>query len=212
MLQLQPAPQVMEFYGLCSHANNYASREATCACLAELAERLEPAAVQPHLPAILRLLLSLLRDDSWPVSFQSSARLTPTRQGQACRACAPAQCAALPVLHAAPAALSCWDPQDLLRQVKLRHPLGCAGLQSEVSCTQVRASACLASGQTVRAHPDQSRGALPRLHATWAKLLDDNVFSVREGAAVALGHAAAAFGGEELEAVLALLRFAFALF
>ena len=52
---------------MCSHANNYATREAVCACLAELAERLEPAAIRPWLPAMLRILLSLLRDDSWPV-------------------------------------------------------------------------------------------------------------------------------------------------
>ena len=58
----------------------------------------------------------------------------------------------------------------------------------------------------MRAHPQQSAPALPRLHATWAKLLDDNIFSVREGAAVALGHAAAAYQGKELEAVLQLLR------
>ena len=71
---------------------------------------------------------------------------------------------------------------------------------------QVRASACLASGQAVRAHPQQSAPALQRLHATWAKLLDDNIFSVREGAAVALGHAAAAYKGTELRDVLQLLR------
>ena len=59
--------QVMEFYSQQARSNNYAYREAVCACLAELAERLDHPVVQPHVPAMLRLLLSLLRDDSWPV-------------------------------------------------------------------------------------------------------------------------------------------------
>ena len=62
-----PCMQVVEFYSQQARSNNYAYREAVCACLAELAERLDPPAVQPHMPAMLRLLLSLLRDDSWPV-------------------------------------------------------------------------------------------------------------------------------------------------
>ena len=222
--------QVVEFYGLCSHANNYATREAACICLAELAERLDPAAVQPFLPSVLRLLLSLLRDDSWPVGppthrctravvrgelLGCQARLVKQAGRTGGHACTMSGAAA-----ARQRMCRLQDPVDL-RWSARRCPTHCLAPAAFWSgraprpavvtwhgCLQVRASACLASGQTVRAHPEAARGALPRLHATWARLLDDNVFSVREGAAVALGHSAAAYGGQQLDLVLALLGFA----
>ncbi len=53
----------------CARTNNHTVREAACACIAELAAKIGADAVAPHVPAMLRTLLTCLRDDSWPVSF-----------------------------------------------------------------------------------------------------------------------------------------------
>lgn len=59
--------QVLDYYVRCSKTNNHTVREAACTCIAELAAKIEPEAVRPHLPLMLRTLLTCLRDDSWPV-------------------------------------------------------------------------------------------------------------------------------------------------
>ena len=51
----------------CARTNNHTVREAACACIAELAAKMGADAVAPHVPAMLRTLLTCLRDDSWPV-------------------------------------------------------------------------------------------------------------------------------------------------
>jgi hypothetical protein len=50
-----------------SKANNHAVREAACACVAELMEKVDRHAVAPHVPVLLRALLLCFKDMSWPV-------------------------------------------------------------------------------------------------------------------------------------------------
>ena len=66
------AVQVLEHYVRCSRTNNHTTREAACTCIAELASKIDAEAVRPHVPIMLRTLITCLRDDSWPVrhSFQ----------------------------------------------------------------------------------------------------------------------------------------------
>ena len=59
--------QVLEHYVRCSRTNNHTVREAACTCIAELAAKIDPEAVQPHVPAMLRTVITCMRDDSWPV-------------------------------------------------------------------------------------------------------------------------------------------------
>ena len=70
--------QVLAYYVRCARTNNHTVREAACACIAELAAKLGAEAVRPHLPAILRALLTCLRDDSWPVCMHLHC-LCPSR-------------------------------------------------------------------------------------------------------------------------------------
>lgn len=58
---------VVEFYLKQSDADNHAVREAACHCIAELAVKVEKAAVAPHVPALLEALLVCFQDESWPV-------------------------------------------------------------------------------------------------------------------------------------------------
>ena len=62
-----PAVPQVDYYISQSKANNHAVREAACACIAELMEKVSPAAVGPHVPALLRALLLCFKDTSWPV-------------------------------------------------------------------------------------------------------------------------------------------------
>ena len=59
--------QVLEHYVRCSRTNNHTVREAACTCIAELAAKIDPEAVRPHVPAMLRTVITCMRDDSWPV-------------------------------------------------------------------------------------------------------------------------------------------------
>jgi hypothetical protein len=47
-------------------ANNHAVREAACACMAELCTKVDAAAVERHVPALLAALLVCFKDESWP--------------------------------------------------------------------------------------------------------------------------------------------------
>ena len=128
--------QVISYYMRCAKTNNHTVREAACACIAELAAKIDPDAVRPHLPRIMRTLLRGLRDDSWTV----------------------------------------------------------------------RDAACLASGTAVRRFPEEGRAWLEELWQLWFGLLDDNIFSVRQDAAVALCDAVMAYGRERVDAILPQLR------
>jgi len=69
--------QVLEHYVRCSRTNNHTVREAACTCLAELAAKIDAEAVRPHVPIMLRTLITCLRDDSWPV--RQSPSFSPGR-------------------------------------------------------------------------------------------------------------------------------------
>jgi hypothetical protein len=58
---------VVEYYRFATDADNHAVRECACACIAELAQKVEPAVVTPHVDAMLESLLICFRDQSWPV-------------------------------------------------------------------------------------------------------------------------------------------------
>ncbi|GIL88525.1 hypothetical protein Vretifemale_16489 [Volvox reticuliferus] len=58
---------VVTHYTLQARANNHAVREAACACIAELMEKVDRTAVGPHVPALFRSLVVCFKDMSWPV-------------------------------------------------------------------------------------------------------------------------------------------------
>lgn len=72
-------------------------------------------------------------------------------------------------------------------------------------CVQVRDRALLASGKCAASFPEECRGSLPDLYGLWISHLDDNIYSVREDAAVALGDAVRAYDQEALDRVLPVL-------
>lgn len=69
----------------------------------------------------------------------------------------------------------------------------------------VRDAACLATGQCVLFFPEACRDVLEKLYKLWFAHLEDNVYSVREDSAVALGNAVRAYGAEARERVRAVL-------
>jgi hypothetical protein len=118
-------PAVVAYYVSQSKANNHAVREAACACMAELMEKVERSAVAPHVPALLAALRTCFRDSSWPV----------------------------------------------------------------------RDAACTALGRCVLAYPLETRqSVLGELYGLWAAHLWDNIPTVRENSAAALGRALRAYG------------------
>ena len=60
--------QVVKYYERCARTNNHTTREAACTCWGELAAKIEPGAVRPFLPRMLRSLAAALKDDTWNVS------------------------------------------------------------------------------------------------------------------------------------------------
>ena len=48
-----------------SEADNHAVREAACKCIAEMGERVDPAAVRPHVRPLLDALMMCFRDQAW---------------------------------------------------------------------------------------------------------------------------------------------------
>jgi hypothetical protein len=72
-MRAQCGVQVLEHYVRCSRTNNHTVREEACTCIAELAAKIDPDPVRPHVPTMLRTLITCLRDDSWPVSAISCA-------------------------------------------------------------------------------------------------------------------------------------------
>lgn len=67
LLLCVPVLQVVFYYISQSKANNHAVREAACAVIAELMEKVDRQAVSPHVPDLLRALLLCFKDSSWPV-------------------------------------------------------------------------------------------------------------------------------------------------
>ena len=84
-------------------------------------------------------------------------------------------------------------------------------VQSLVNCFKdaswpVRDAACCACGQCVMAFPDPSRVLLEELYSLWLAHLADNIASVREDSAVALGNAIRAYGEEGKQKILPEIR------
>ncbi|TDH69926.1 hypothetical protein CCR75_005639 [Bremia lactucae] len=69
----------------------------------------------------------------------------------------------------------------------------------------VRDAACLASAQLVLGFPDECRVFLPELYQLWIDHLSDEIWSVREDAAIALGHVIRAYGQEALDRIVPVL-------
>jgi hypothetical protein len=67
----------------------------------------------------------------------------------------------------------------------------------------VRDAACLACGRCVLAFPEESKEVLEKLYDLWFAHLWDNIFSVREDSAIALGNAARAYGPDAISRIVA---------
>ena len=210
----------------CARTNNHTVREAACACIAELAAKVDAEAVMPHLATMMRALLTCLRDDSWPVRTNLHATST-----------------SLPFKAQLLAHCPSPDSQIVpgwLRQYRASHSRGSCSVTDEasymksegqvrgsrgVACpccrtgaprspalpVQVRDAALLASARCARALPEGCRLWLPDLEPLWISHLDDNIPSVREDAAIALGDAVRAYGDEANAKILPVLRWAAAL-
>lgn len=127
---------VVEFYVAQSKANNHAVREAGCACIAELMEKVDKEAVGPYVPVLFKALVTCFKDMSWPV----------------------------------------------------------------------RDAACTAAGRCVLAYPEEMRPWAGEMLALWLAHLADNIPTVRENSAVALGKALRVYGDEVLPQLLAALE------
>ncbi|KAK6182480.1 hypothetical protein SNE40_010161 [Patella caerulea] len=66
----------------------------------------------------------------------------------------------------------------------------------------VRDAACVACGNFVLCFPDESRGSMPALYPLFFNNLQDNIASVRQGAAIALANVVKAYGEESSEIIL----------
>lgn len=70
----------------------------------------------------------------------------------------------------------------------------------------MRDAACLGSAKAALAFPEEVRASLDTLYPLWFSHLDDNIYSVREDAAVSLGDVVRAYGSEALDQILPLVR------
>nr|CAD7395536.1 unnamed protein product [Timema poppensis] len=59
--------QTVDYYILATESDNHAVREAACACIAELASKIQAHSVRPYVGKLLHTLLVCFRDESWPV-------------------------------------------------------------------------------------------------------------------------------------------------
>ncbi|CAG2063838.1 unnamed protein product [Timema podura] len=59
--------QTVDYYILATESDNHAVREAACACIAELASKIQAQSVRPYVGKLLHTLLVCFRDESWPV-------------------------------------------------------------------------------------------------------------------------------------------------
>ena len=65
----------------------------------------------------------------------------------------------------------------------------------------VRDAACLATGRCVLSFPEESKEILEKLYKLWFAHLEENIYSVREDSAIALGNAARAYGDEAIKRI-----------
>lgn len=70
----------------------------------------------------------------------------------------------------------------------------------------VRDEACLACGIFCRAYPEECKSELETLWTRWTEQLTDQIWSVREGAAVALGQAYQAYGQDFFNRLMIFIK------
>eukprot|EP00095_Tigriopus_kingsejongensis_P009240 snap_masked-scaffold495_size155559-processed-gene-0.5 protein:Tk09240 transcript:snap_masked-scaffold495_size155559-processed-gene-0.5-mRNA-1 annotation:"hypothetical protein LOTGIDRAFT_232463" len=128
--------EVIQYYVQCTHADNHAVREAACHCIAELAAKISPKVLEPHVPQLLEVLHECFGDESWPV----------------------------------------------------------------------RDTACVASGNFVKAYPKQAKGKVAALIPLFVENLKDPISSVRQGAALSLANVLSAYEDEVYEEVIGIFR------
>ena len=58
---------MLDFYSKQARSKATEFREAACECISELAVKIDRTAVQPHLPAMLAVLIGCFLDSAWPV-------------------------------------------------------------------------------------------------------------------------------------------------
>ena len=71
----------------------------------------------------------------------------------------------------------------------------------------MRDGACLATASCVLVYPEECKAHLEVLYPLWIRQLDDNVWSVRANAALALADVVRAYQQSALEVVLPCLRY-----
>ncbi|EGD76480.1 hypothetical protein PTSG_07596 [Salpingoeca rosetta] len=128
--------QTVAFYIEQSQADNHAVREAACACIAELGNKVDKDVVRAHVPALLDCLYESFQDESWPV----------------------------------------------------------------------RDAACVASGRFMGCFKEESRPQLDKFLDLFVRHVGDNIWSVREDAAVALALVTRNFEEDVLDRVFAKLE------
>ncbi|DAZ92489.1 TPA: hypothetical protein N0F65_012719 [Lagenidium giganteum] len=128
----QYATEVANYY---VEMTNHCVREAACHCIAELASKVDAAAVRPHIPRLLEALIMCFHDNTW----------------------------------------------------------------------LVRDAACLATSQVVLHFPEECKPVLEELYVLWFDHLSDEIWSVREDAAIALGNVVRAYGEDALTRVVTFL-------
>lgn len=71
----------------------------------------------------------------------------------------------------------------------------------------MRDGACLATASCVLTYPEQCKAHVAVLYPLWLRQLDDNVWSVRAHAGMALADVVTAYQQEALQVVLPFLRY-----
>ena len=113
----------VQYYIECTKADNHAVREAACQCIAELAGKIDPNFVEPHVDILLDTLIECFQDESWPV------------RDMACVACG--------------SFVSCYPTASRKKLPQLKS-LFYENLQDPIS--SVRQGAALAIGKTVKVY------------------------------------------------------------
>lgn len=190
--------EVVRFYIAQSRANNHAVREAACACIAELMEKVRDTAykLQPQHPAHW-LCSPTARHVGLAYSLHSFSCDVPGHHWYVVMAMS----SPVPVVHTAP---ECQSPSPHHRLLSKRCAYSMQVDRTAVTphvptllraltftfkdaSWPVRDAACSACGRCALAYPDAMRPLLPELTGLWLAHIGDNIPSVREDSAIALG-------------------------
>ncbi|CAG0878691.1 unnamed protein product [Darwinula stevensoni] len=82
-LVTQYLSQVVDYYIEAAEAENGTVREAACACIAELAAKVDASVMKQYVPCLLDTLLRCFQDDSWPVRDGGNDHHPPNAIGAA---------------------------------------------------------------------------------------------------------------------------------